>query len=67
MKGGVKHDDGEGEDEAGVPLLKDVGVLSAVVGRKRVHHSVDLHRLPWKPKHEGLGTVTRSEVGVLAT
>ena len=61
MKGGVKHDDGEGEDEAGVPLLEDVRVLAAVVGRERVHHTVNLHCLPWKPKQEWLGKVTGGE------
>ena len=45
MEGGVEHDDGEGEDEAGVPLLEDVRVLGAVVRGKGVHHAVYLHRL----------------------
>ena len=49
VEGGVEHDDGEGEDEAGVPLLEDVGVLLAVVSSEGVHHTVNLHRLAWQP------------------
>ena len=49
VEGGVEHDDGEGEDEAGVPLLEDVGVLLAVVSSEGVHHTVNLHRLARQP------------------
>ena len=61
MEGCVEHDDRERYDEAGVPLLKDVRVLAAVVGGEGVHHTVNLHCLPWKPKQEGLGKVTGGE------
>ena len=48
MQSSVEHDDGEGQDKAGVSLIKDVGVLLAVVRCEAVHHSVDLHRLTWQ-------------------
>ena len=49
MESGVEHDDGEGQDEAGVPLLEYVGILLAVVGSEGVHDSVNLHGLTWQP------------------
>ena len=48
MQSSVEHDDGEGQDEAGVSLVKDVGVLLAVVRGEAVHHSVNLHRFTWQ-------------------
>ena len=50
VKRSVEHDDGEGEDEAGVPFLKEIGVLSAVVGGEGIHHAVYLHRLARQPE-----------------
>ena len=44
VEGGVEHDDGEGQDEAGVSLIKDVGILLAVMFSKCVHDAVNLHR-----------------------
>ena len=49
MEGSVEHDDGEGENEAGVSLLEYVRVLLAVVGSEGVHDSVNLHGLTWQP------------------
>ena len=43
----VEHDDGEGEDVAGVGLVEQVGVLFAVVRGKSLHDAVDLHRFTW--------------------
>ena len=50
MEGSVEHDDGEGEDEAGVSLLEYVWVLLTVVGSKAVHNSVNLHGLTGQPR-----------------
>ena len=52
MESSVEHDDGEGEDEAGVSLLEYVGILLAVVGSEGVHDSVDLHGLSWQSTRE---------------
>ena len=49
MEGSVEHDDGEGEDEAGVSLLEYVWVLLTVVGSKGVHDPVNLHGFTWQP------------------
>ena len=48
MESCVEHDDGEGQDEAGVPLLEYVGILLAIVGSEAVHDSVNLHGLSWQ-------------------
>ena len=52
VESSVEHDDGEGEDEAGVSLLKYVRVLLAVVGSEAVHDSVNLHGLSWQSIRE---------------
>jgi hypothetical protein len=44
VKGGVEHDDGEGEYVAGVRVLEDVLVELAVALRKTLHHPVNLLR-----------------------
>ena len=51
VEGGVEHDDGEGQDEAGVPLIEDVGILLAVMFRKCVHDAVNLHRFTRQPSN----------------
>ena len=43
VKSSVEHDDGEGEDEASVRLLKDVRILTAIMRSKAIHHPINLH------------------------
>ena len=52
MEGCVEHDDGEGEDEAGVLLIKDAGVLLTECSCKRLHDSVNLKSLTWQSATE---------------
>ena len=49
VEGGVEHDDGEGEDEAGVLLLEDARVLFTVGRCKRLHDSVNLKSFTRQP------------------
>ena len=47
---GVEHDDGEGEDVHSVTVSEGARVLTAVVGGKHRHDSVNLLSLSWQPK-----------------
>ena len=49
VEGGVEHDDGEGEDEAGVLLLEDARVLFTEGRCKRLHDSVNLKSFARQP------------------
>ena len=50
VEGGVEHDDGEGEDVHSVTVSEGARVLTAVVGGKHRHDSVNLLSLSWQPK-----------------